>query len=147
VFLIRLILKTEWDIQGIEGLSRDQWYFINSNHQFWTDMPVLFKAGGFAYAQYAMDGRITNLLDVTIVYPCGRGGFWYFLCGLIPKVIVRVERYRIPPEFLIGDYLNDHNFRTRFQHWLNEYWKRKDDLIEQNMKQTKSAQEQSSPSY
>jgi hypothetical protein len=94
-----------------------------------------------------MDGRITNLLDVTIVYPCGRGGFWYFLCGLIPKVIVRVERYRIPPEFLIGDYLNDHNFRTRFQHWLNEYWKRKDDLIEQNMKQTKSAQEQSSPSY
>jgi 1-acyl-sn-glycerol-3-phosphate acyltransferase len=41
IFAIRLTLKTEWDIQGVEQLSRDQWYFISSNHQFWTDIPTL----------------------------------------------------------------------------------------------------------
>jgi 1-acyl-sn-glycerol-3-phosphate acyltransferase len=234
-FLIRLTLKTEWDIQGIEGLNRDQWYFINSNHQFWTDIPVLFmvfhkhvpsfriflkkellwvpivgtgcwvmdfpfmkrysqtylknhpekrgedleitrkacerykekpvsilnfiegtrfrsekhirqqspyrrllrpKAGGFAYALYAMDGRINTLLDVTIVYSNGNAGFWQFLCGSISQVIVRVEKSRIPEEYLNGDYLDDRNFRTRFQNWVNARWRRKDELIEQILTQT-----------
>jgi 1-acyl-sn-glycerol-3-phosphate acyltransferase len=41
IFAIRLTMKTEWDIQGVEQLSRNQWYFISSNHQFWTDLPAL----------------------------------------------------------------------------------------------------------
>ncbi len=91
------------------------------------------KAGGFAYALHAMDNRITTLLDATIVYPDGWGGFWYFLCGRISKIIVRVEKCQIPQEFLNGDYLNDHNFKTNFQNWINERWEKKDELIEKIM--------------
>jgi hypothetical protein len=94
------------------------------------------KAGGFAYALYAMDGRINTLLDVTIVYPNGIGGFWQFLCGSISQIIVRVEKSGIPEEYLTGDYLDDRNFRTRFQNWVNERWQRKDELIEQILTRT-----------
>jgi 1-acyl-sn-glycerol-3-phosphate acyltransferase len=231
---IKLTLKTEWYIDGVEGLSRDHWYFINSNHQFWTDIPALFmafrnqlstlkvfakkeilwvpivgigcwgmdfpfmkrysqsylkrhpekrgedmkitrkaceryqdtpvsilifiegtrfrpakhrrqnspyrhlllpKAGGFAYALNAMEGRINTLIDVTIVYPRGSGGLWQFLCGSISQIVVRVEKSRIPEEYLKGDYLDDGHFRARFQNWINQRWQRKDELIEQILAQ------------
>ncbi|MGH8222813.1 MAG: acyltransferase [Woeseiaceae bacterium] len=32
---------TRWDIRGLEGLSRDDWYLIIVNHQTWTDIIVL----------------------------------------------------------------------------------------------------------
>ncbi|MGD2272222.1 MAG: acyltransferase [Desulfobacterales bacterium] len=235
VLLIRFTLKTKWDIQPVEGLDRHQWYFINSNHQFWTDIPVLLmvfrnhlptlrvfakreilwvpivgvacwgmdfpfmkrysraylkqhpekrgedleitrracqrykdtpvailnfiegtrfraqkhrgqqspyrhllrpRAGGFAYALYAMDGRISTLLDVTIVYPKEPGGLWRFLCGCISQIVVRVEKSQIPEEYLHGNYLKDQDFRTRFQRWVNEGWQKKDELIEQILQQT-----------
>jgi 1-acyl-sn-glycerol-3-phosphate acyltransferase len=40
VFL-RLLLRTTWDIQGLEGLRTDQSYLVNSNHQSWNDIVVL----------------------------------------------------------------------------------------------------------
>ncbi len=40
---MRLVLKTEWDISGLDGLKPDGWYLISSNHQTWLDIPVLFK--------------------------------------------------------------------------------------------------------
>lgn len=35
--------KIEWDVTGLEGLSRNQWYFVNSNHQSWGDIPIVQK--------------------------------------------------------------------------------------------------------
>lgn len=32
---------TQWDVRGAEGLSRDKWYLLISNHQTWTDILVL----------------------------------------------------------------------------------------------------------
>ena len=32
--------------------------------------------------------------------------------------------------------MDDRNFRTRFQNWVNERWQRKDELIEQILTQT-----------
>lgn len=32
---------TRWDIRGAEGLRRDNWYLLISNHQTWTDILVL----------------------------------------------------------------------------------------------------------
>lgn len=40
VFL-RLLQRTTWDVQGLEGLRTDQSYLVNSNHQSWTDIVVL----------------------------------------------------------------------------------------------------------
>jgi 1-acyl-sn-glycerol-3-phosphate acyltransferase len=33
--------RMEWDIQGLEGLRRDDWYLVSSNHQSWVDIVVL----------------------------------------------------------------------------------------------------------
>ena len=36
-----LTQRTEWDVQGIEGLEPRSWYLVNSNHQSWVDILVL----------------------------------------------------------------------------------------------------------
>jgi len=40
---IRVLLPTEWDISGVEGLSLDESYLISCNHQTWLDIPVLAR--------------------------------------------------------------------------------------------------------
>ncbi|MGC9324570.1 MAG: acyltransferase, partial [Desulfomonilia bacterium] len=228
--VLRLTQDTSYDIQGIEGLSKKEWYFLNCNHQSWADILVLLitfhghipffkfflkkqliwvpllgtsfwaldypfmerssksfleknphmrgkdlettkkacmryrhtpvsilnfiegtrftkekhgkqqspyknllrpKAGGFAFALAAMDGKISNILDVTIVYPPGDFTFWDYLCGRIPSITVRVKKIPIPGEFLSGDYENDPDYKNRFQAWVSGIWQEKDSLIEQ----------------
>ncbi|NJD33758.1 MAG: acyltransferase, partial [Betaproteobacteria bacterium] len=36
-----LTQRTEWDVEGIEGLDPHNWYLVNSNHQTWVDIFVL----------------------------------------------------------------------------------------------------------
>ena len=36
-----LTQRTQWDVQGIEGLNPRSWYLVNSNHQSWVDILVL----------------------------------------------------------------------------------------------------------
>lgn len=31
----------DWDVRGLEGLKRDEWYLVVSNHQTWLDILVL----------------------------------------------------------------------------------------------------------
>src|SRR5690554_6739271 len=38
-----LFLKIEWQITGTESLSNDEWYLVNSNHQSWSDIPIVQK--------------------------------------------------------------------------------------------------------
>jgi 1-acyl-sn-glycerol-3-phosphate acyltransferase len=40
-FLQHLLTPTVWKIDGLEGLRRDGWYLVLSNHQSWVDIPVL----------------------------------------------------------------------------------------------------------
>lgn len=226
---LRLTQKTRYDIRGLHGLSRSEWYFINCNHQSWSDILVLLvafhgqvpffkfflkkelfwipllgtswwaldypfmkrysksfleqnphlkgkdlettrkvcekyrhtpvsilnfiegtrftpekharqrspyrhllmpKSGGFAFALAAMDGKITRVLDVTIVYPPGPFDFWDYLCGRIPDISVRVRKLAVPSEILAGDYQNDPVFRDRFQAWVRALWEEKDRLID-----------------
>jgi 1-acyl-sn-glycerol-3-phosphate acyltransferase len=229
--IIRLTQDTVYDIKGLEGLSRKQWYFINCNHQSWADILILFfcfhghiplfkfflkkglfwvpllgicwwaldypfmerfsksfleknphmkgkdlettrkaceryqhtpvsilnfiegtrftkekharqespyrhllrpKAGGFAFALSAMDGKIANILDVTIIYSMDHPSFWDYLCGRIDRISLRVKKMPAPKEFLSGDYQNDRVFRDRIQSWVCNLWQEKDDLIEQH---------------
>ncbi len=41
--LFTIFLKIEWHINGLEGLSKDEWYLVNCNHQSWADIPVVQK--------------------------------------------------------------------------------------------------------
>jgi len=229
LLVLKLTQRIEWDVEGTDGLSLDEWYFVNSNHQSWTDIIVLLKiftgripfpkfflkqelfwipilgtawwaldypfmkryskeflaqhpelygtdlettrrvceryqqtpvsilnfiegtrftpekhrkqrspyrhllrprAGGFAFAVGAMAGKITTMLDVTIVYPDGPATFWDFLCGRVSRIIARVKKRAIPREFIEGDYQGDPNLRRRFQEWVARLWQEKDELIE-----------------
>jgi 1-acyl-sn-glycerol-3-phosphate acyltransferase len=41
--LFGLFTPTQWQIEGGEGLHRDGWFLVLSNHQSWVDIPVLQK--------------------------------------------------------------------------------------------------------
>ena len=234
IFIVKLTQNISWDVEGIDDLSLDEWYFVNSNHQSWTDIIVMLKlftgripflkfflkqelfwvpmlgtawwaldypfmkryskafleehpelrgkdlevtrkacerykhspvsvlnfiegtrftpekhrkqespyrhllrpkAGGFAFAISAMTGKITNMLDVTVVYPEGPVNFWELLCGRLSRVVVRVKQLVIPEEFLYGNYQDDSDFRERFQTWVSKLWDEKDELIESLMRE------------
>ncbi len=40
-FLFALLTRTRWIVEGLEGLNREGWYLVLSNHQSWVDIPVL----------------------------------------------------------------------------------------------------------
>lgn len=90
------------------------------------------KAGGIAFVLGAMGGKIRQVLDVTIFYPESPKSFWAYLCGNINEIRVRVKTLPVH-EDLVGNYLNDQNFRIRFQTWLNQLWTEKDQTIGEMM--------------
>lgn len=87
------------------------------------------KAGALALALAVLGDKFDAMLDVTIVYPDGAPSFWRFLCGRVPRIVVRARRLPIPPELRVGDYSGDPKFRKVFQRWLEEIWREKDDAI------------------
>jgi 1-acyl-sn-glycerol-3-phosphate acyltransferase len=38
---MRLTQRTQWDVQGLDGLERHSWYMVSSNHQSWVDIFAL----------------------------------------------------------------------------------------------------------
>ncbi|VEN74971.1 Acyltransferase [Candidatus Desulfarcum epimagneticum] len=88
------------------------------------------RAGGIAHVIMAMEGRLKRILDVTIVYPEGvKNNFWNFLCGRLGDIKVKVKSIHISKD-LVGDYVDDRDFRAHFQKWLNDLWEEKDRRIE-----------------
>ncbi|GAA0841595.1 acyltransferase [Marinobacter szutsaonensis] len=223
--LMDILHKVEWDVRGVEDLSREHWYFVTCNHQSWADIPAIQyvlnsripllkfflkkqliwvpllgiawwaldfpfmhrhtkeqiakrpelkgkdiaatqaacekfrytpvtifnfmegtrftpekhkrqnspykhllkpRAGGTAFVFGAMGKMIHTMLDVTIVYPQGRKGFWDYLCGRIRRIVIDVRVREVPPEFLGMDYENDRETRVAFQRWVSEIWAEKD---------------------
>ena len=92
--------------------------------------PAQTRAGAMALALAVLGDKFDALLDVTIVYPAGAPTFWQFLCGDMPRVVVRARRTSIPRELREGDYAGDPKFRKTFQRWLESLWREKDALIE-----------------
>src|SRR5690606_32318802 len=39
--IIAVFSSVRWQVEGLEGLSKKQWYFVVSNHQSWSDILVL----------------------------------------------------------------------------------------------------------
>lgn len=90
------------------------------------------KAGGLSFTISAMGDKFHRLLNVTIVYPDGVKTFWEFLCGKVKEVDVFIDTLPIPENFAKAD-LDDKNFQSEFNGWLNDMWLNKDKLIESNM--------------
>lgn len=84
------------------------------------------KAGALAQALSVLGDRFKLFLDITIVYPQGAPTFWQFLCGTVPKIVVRAHRRPIPPEFREDGYATDLEFRKAVEQWLQALWHDKD---------------------
>ncbi len=41
--LFWLFHKIDWKVSGLEGLSMNEWYLVNCNHQTWADIPIAQK--------------------------------------------------------------------------------------------------------
>ncbi len=96
------------------------------------------KSGGFAFALNAMGGKLSSLLDVTVVYPEGAKSFWSFLQGRVHRVIVEVRSLRVPADFYDGDYDGDPEFRQRVNAWIANLWAQKDRRISELLAETQA---------
>ncbi|OTG86948.1 acyltransferase [Acinetobacter sp. ANC 4558] len=92
------------------------------------------KAGGLALALNILGDQVDALVDMTIVYPDGVPGYGEFWLGEVPRIAVNLRKIEIPAWILKGDYEDDAGFKERFQIWVDEQWKVKDQLIS-DMKQ------------
>jgi len=86
------------------------------------------KAGGISLVMNSMGEMLQKIADVTIYYPEGPKTFWEFLCGKTTKIVVRVNIIPITDE-IRGDYVNDPEFSSRFHAWLNDFWIKKDEFL------------------
>jgi 1-acyl-sn-glycerol-3-phosphate acyltransferase len=84
------------------------------------------RAGGIAFVLGAMGPILHEILDVTIAYPAGSGGFWDLCCGRIREIVIEVRRRPLEGWLSVGDYAADPDFRRRFQEWLAALWAAKD---------------------
>jgi len=96
------------------------------------------RAGGFAFALGTMGDQFDAILDMTIVYPDGNGGFKDLISGRLRRVFFDVRRRPIPPELIRGDYLDDPAYRQGIREWLAEVWLEKDRLIDRILDQTRN---------
>ena len=88
------------------------------------------KSAGIAYAMNIMNEQINTLADVTIHYPDGQISFWDFMSGKAKNIHVDIRTTNIPPEFKLGDYENDAEFRAKFQGWISDIWQEKDLMLD-----------------
>jgi 1-acyl-sn-glycerol-3-phosphate acyltransferase len=87
------------------------------------------KAGGVAMALSVMGQQFDAILDITIVYPDGIPNFWQFLCGRLPRVVVRGRSLPVPRQLLQGDYHTDPTCRAAYGLWVQQLWQEKDAQI------------------
>ncbi len=83
------------------------------------------RAGGMAFVLAVMGDKFQHIVDVTIAYPQGAASFWDFVCGRVKEIKVNVKTLPIDSE-MMGDYLQDPQFKRDFQKWLNDLWREKD---------------------
>jgi 1-acyl-sn-glycerol-3-phosphate acyltransferase len=88
------------------------------------------KAGGIAFVLGAMGDQLQCMLDVTIAYPGGGKRFWDFVSGRTACIEVCVRQLPLDDK-IIGDYFGDPVYRGRFQQWLNDCWRAKEDCLAQ----------------
>ena len=98
---------------------------------------LLPKAGGAALVFSSMGDYLSNILDVTIVYPENEPPvhFWDLLTGNIPCITVRVNILSVPENVVGMNYEEDKAFREKIQQWVNQLWQEKDQRIEEIMKE------------
>jgi 1-acyl-sn-glycerol-3-phosphate acyltransferase len=87
------------------------------------------KSSGLAVALSVLDGYVTQLIDVTIVYPTAPVSAWDFFSSQMKTIVVKVRVLPIPEPFR-HPFVEDRAARAAFQQWINQLWEEKDQWIE-----------------
>ena len=77
-----------------------------------------------------MGDALQAVLDVTIVYPEGRGTMMDLIAGRVHDIRVHVRELPIDAT-LVGSYDDDAAFRGRVKLWVNALWHEKDARVAQ----------------
>jgi 1-acyl-sn-glycerol-3-phosphate acyltransferase len=94
------------------------------------------KAGGVAFVLNSMGDYFHNIIDITIVYPDKIPTFWEYISGRVNKIVIDFEVIPLT-DSLMGDYLNDPEYKDHFFAWLNRLWQKKDEKIDEMKAQKK----------
>jgi len=87
------------------------------------------RTGGVAAVLGRLGTRLEAVLDVTIVYPKGRPGFWDLLSGRMGAAKFDVRALPVPP-FAAAQQLDDEDALRQATHdWLSEIWRARDARI------------------
>lgn len=103
------------------------------------------RAGGTALVLGALGDRLDSIIDVTLHFPGGPPGLDRFVRNRVDRVRVHVRRVEIPADLVGGDYEEDPAFRERFQAWLNELWREKDERLRRMIRDDVHAADARSP--
>ncbi len=88
------------------------------------------RAGGIAFVIDAMGDSLDTLVDVTISY-CGPApGLPELFANRVPEIRVSVRTLPLSDIPGGGDYASDEDYRARFQQWINDLWREKDETVE-----------------
>ncbi|MBK2086064.1 acetyltransferase [Francisella adeliensis] len=90
------------------------------------------KAGGIAVILKSLSGKMTGILNTTIVYENPNQTLWDFMIRKTKKIKVKVDFIPIA-EVPLGDYFNNANDKKTFQNWLNNLWLKNDKYIDQEL--------------
>lgn len=87
------------------------------------------RSGGIGYVMSMLGEQIHYILNLTITYPEGKHSFWDFVTGRLEHINIHIKSIEVTDE-IRGDYIDDANFRAKFQTWLTNEWEEKDRLLE-----------------
>lgn len=88
------------------------------------------KAGGIAVILKSLSGRMTGVLNTTIVYDNPDQTLWDFMVRKTKNIKVKVDLIPID-EVPVGDYFNCEKDKQNFQNWLNDIWQKNDEYFSQ----------------
>lgn len=91
------------------------------------------RSGGIAFVFDALGDSIDTIVDVTIAYPGfdrSPPGLPDLFANRITEIRVSIRTLQVPDFIRDLDYQNDPDDRQRFQAWVNELWRQKDQTCE-----------------
>jgi 1-acyl-sn-glycerol-3-phosphate acyltransferase len=89
------------------------------------------KSAGLSFTLNAMGEQFAGIIDVTIAYrPSRHPIVWSFLVGEQADLAMHIDVRPVPVELMAGDYVDDPEFRAKFQAWVNSLWTTKDARLE-----------------
>lgn len=96
------------------------------------------KVASLAIALGQIGKKLECILDTTIVYDTNeKSAFLALLKGKIPTIAVDIKKLEITDN-LVGDYINDKEFKQQFTNYIRELWGQKDILIDNIKENIKS---------